>query len=233
MRQYNTILIERPTPEIAIARLNRPDRLNAMTFEMFDEFITLQADVDTDSDIRVLVITGSGRGFCAGLDLDQAALLPDMTPIEMFAGQETWARSIAGFRHMEKPVIAAVNGFVACEGFLGGERDFEIAEFGDGAGCASGLAHEFAIEYGGFGLFIANGFPLEIGDFSDECLFGVVVGTVLGAEVVEHFVEGLAVFVGKAGGVGRDDEFESLGAFAMGDGVAGACFLACGRGGAF
>ena len=71
MRQYNTILIERPTPQIAIARLNRPDRLNAMTFEMFDEFIILQADVDADSDIRVLVITGSGRGFCAGLDLDR------------------------------------------------------------------------------------------------------------------------------------------------------------------
>ena len=128
MRQYNTILIERPTPQIAIARLNRPDRLNAMTFEMFDEFITLQADVDADSDIRVLIITGSERGFCAGLDLDQAALLPDMTPIEMFAGQETWARSIAGFRHMEKPVIAAVNGPAAGAGMgLALAADIRIA----------------------------------------------------------------------------------------------------------
>ncbi|MHB1164129.1 MAG: enoyl-CoA hydratase/isomerase family protein [Candidatus Nanopelagicales bacterium] len=113
---YNTLLVERPRPEVVLVRLNRPDRLNAITFEMFDEFIELQGEVDHDPLARVLVITGSGRAFCAGLDLDEAAQLPGMTPLEMLAGQETWARSIAGFRHMDKPVIAAVNGPAAGAG---------------------------------------------------------------------------------------------------------------------
>lgn len=113
---YNTLLVERPRPEVVLVHLNRPDRLNAITFEMFDEFIELQREVDDDPAVRVLVITGSGRAFCAGLDLDEAALLPGMTPLEMLAGQETWARSVAGFRHMDKPVIAAVNGPAAGAG---------------------------------------------------------------------------------------------------------------------
>jgi enoyl-CoA hydratase/carnithine racemase len=116
MRSFNSMLIERPSAQIVVARLNRPDRLNAITFEMFDEFIELQADVDADKDARVLVITGEGRAFCAGLDLDQAAELPKMPAAVMLAGQETWARSVAGFRTMDKPVIAAVNGAAAGAG---------------------------------------------------------------------------------------------------------------------
>ena len=116
MRSFSTLLIERPSAGIIVARLNRPERLNAITFKMFDEFIELQADVDADNDARVLVITGEGRAFCAGLDLDQAAELPQMPAAVMLAGQETWARSIAGFRHMDKPVIAAVNGAAAGAG---------------------------------------------------------------------------------------------------------------------
>lgn len=116
MRSFSTMLIERPNAGIVVARLNRPERLNAITFEMFDEFIELQADVDADNDARVLIITGEGRAFCAGLDLDQAAELPQMPAALMLKGQETWARSIAGFRHMDKPVIAAINGAAAGAG---------------------------------------------------------------------------------------------------------------------
>lgn len=110
------MLIERPSAQIVVARLNRPERLNAITFEMFDEFIELQADVDADNDARVLIITGEGRAFCAGLDLDLAAELPKMPAAVMLAGQVTWARSVAGFRTMDKPVIAAVNGAAAGAG---------------------------------------------------------------------------------------------------------------------
>ncbi|CAB4997427.1 MAG: enoyl-CoA hydratase/isomerase family protein [Actinobacteria bacterium] len=113
---YNTMLVERPQEGVVVASLNRPERLNAITFEMFDEFIALQQEVDDDPSARVLVVTGSGRAFSAGLDLDQAATLPDMTPMEMLAGQQTWARSVAGFRLMRKPVIAAVNGAAAGAG---------------------------------------------------------------------------------------------------------------------
>ncbi len=116
MSSYNTMLIEHPQPGVVLARMNRPDRLNAITFEMFDEFIELQQEVDADPDARVLVITGVGRAFSAGLDLDEAATLPGMTPIEMLKGQEVWAKSVAGFRLMRKPVIAAVNGAAAGAG---------------------------------------------------------------------------------------------------------------------
>lgn len=128
MIAYETLVVERVSDEIVVARLHRPERLNAMSFEMFDEFVTLQRDVDRDPAVRVLVITGSGRAFCAGLDLDLAATLPDMNPGELLTGQESWARSIAGFRHMEKPVIAAVNGAAAGAGMaLALAADIRIA----------------------------------------------------------------------------------------------------------
>ena len=113
---YNTLRIDRPRPGVVLAELNRPDRMNAITFEMFDEFIALQREVDADPAVRVLVLTGGGRGFSAGLDLDEAATLPSMPAAEMLAGQQNWAASIAGFRTMKKPVIAAVNGAAAGAG---------------------------------------------------------------------------------------------------------------------
>lgn len=116
MPSYHTLVVSRPKPGVVLATLNRPERLNAITFRMFDEFVTLQEEVEHDADARVLVMTGAGRAFCAGLDLDQAATLPQMPAAEMLAGQESWARSVAGFRHLSKPVIAAVNGAAAGAG---------------------------------------------------------------------------------------------------------------------
>ena len=116
MTDFQTINVSQPRPGVVLATLSRPERLNAITFQMFDEFVALQHAVDADADTRALVITGSGRGFCAGLDLDQASQLPDMGAAEMMAGQQRWAASIAGFRHMSTPVIAAVNGPAAGAG---------------------------------------------------------------------------------------------------------------------
>ena len=113
---YNTLRIDRPRPGIVLAELNRPARMNAITFEMFREFTELQAEIDADPAVRVLVLTGAGRGFSAGLDLDEAETLPHMPAAEMLAGQESWAASISGFRTMKKPVIAAVNGAAAGAG---------------------------------------------------------------------------------------------------------------------
>lgn len=128
MTNFNSLLVERPRPGIVLAALNRVDRLNAITFEMFEEFVALQQEVDDDDSVRVLILTGSGRAFCAGLDLDQAATLPEMSAATMLKRQESWARSVSGFRHMTKPVIAAVNGPAAGAGMgLALAADIRIA----------------------------------------------------------------------------------------------------------
>lgn len=113
---YETLLTDRPAPGVLLATLNRPERLNAMTFAMFEELAHLRERVADDPETRVLVVTGAGRGFSSGLDLDQAALLPEMDAAEMLARQESWAAAIAGFRTLAKPVIAAVNGAAAGAG---------------------------------------------------------------------------------------------------------------------
>jgi enoyl-CoA hydratase/carnithine racemase len=113
---YETLTVDRPTPEVVVARLDRPERLNAMTFGMFDELAALQAEVDDDPAARVLVLTGAGRAFCAGMDLEQAGTLPQMSAAEMLRRQESWARAVTGFRRLRTPVIAAVHGAAAGAG---------------------------------------------------------------------------------------------------------------------
>ncbi len=112
-----TIAVDRPRDGVVLATLDRPERLNALTFAMFDEFHALCLEVEQDDEVRVLVITGRGRGFCAGLDLDEAETLAQMSAPEMLAGQERWANATAALRLLSKPVIAAVNGPAAGAGF--------------------------------------------------------------------------------------------------------------------
>jgi enoyl-CoA hydratase len=103
--------------QIVVATLNRPDRLNAFNLPMFDELYELQRWVERDPEIRVLILTGAGRGFCTGIDLDDAADMLEMTAAQMWAGQRHWAGAISGLRTLSKPVIAAVNGPAVGAGF--------------------------------------------------------------------------------------------------------------------
>ncbi|MGH3152623.1 MAG: enoyl-CoA hydratase/isomerase family protein [Streptosporangiaceae bacterium] len=117
MPDYENLRLERAARGVLIATLNRPKQMNALTFAMFDELRRLCDDVAHDDEVQALVVTGAGRGFCAGLDLADAATLPAMTVTDFLRGQETWANAIAGFRLLPKPVIAAVNGAAAGAGF--------------------------------------------------------------------------------------------------------------------
>lgn len=117
MEDWPDIRIDRPRPGVAVATLDRPARRNALTFAMFTDLHRMCAQAAADDSVRVLVITGAGNGFCAGLDLDDAATLPDMTVAEFLRGQEEWAGAIAAFRRLPKPVIAAINGAAAGAGF--------------------------------------------------------------------------------------------------------------------
>jgi enoyl-CoA hydratase/carnithine racemase len=110
MTSYETFTVEPSGDGVVLMTLNRPDRMNAITFQMFDEMHAFCDELIADDDARALVITGAGRGFCAGLDLDEAYTLADMSPHEMMLGQQRWAGAFAKFHELPQPVIAAVNG---------------------------------------------------------------------------------------------------------------------------
>ncbi|GAI32717.1 unnamed protein product, partial [marine sediment metagenome] len=67
---YNTILVEKKG-KVALVTLNRPDKLNAVNLEMRLEFLDLLDNLKVDDDVRVVVVTGAGRAFCAGADISE------------------------------------------------------------------------------------------------------------------------------------------------------------------
>lgn len=102
---YETILIDK-RDGLAILTLNRPERLNAVNGAMHSELSTIFAAVQADPDVRAAVLTGAGRGFCAGGDFSGASMA-SKTGLTMM--QE--ARLIVDrILDLEKPLIAAVNG---------------------------------------------------------------------------------------------------------------------------
>lgn len=106
----NDVLLER-VAEVALVTLNRPDRLNALTWPMIDQLHDTLRDIAADRSCRVVVITGAGRGFCSGLDIGMADALgtaDDM--VEVLARQERIADVAKRIRRLPQPVIAAVNG---------------------------------------------------------------------------------------------------------------------------
>jgi 2-(1,2-epoxy-1,2-dihydrophenyl)acetyl-CoA isomerase len=96
--------------------LNRPDRLNAMTPRMIEEIIDVVDRSAKDDAVRVLVITGTGRGFCAGADLTGIGPRPVDASGHIDIGpsmEKLFNPMIRKIRALEKPVVAAVNGVAA------------------------------------------------------------------------------------------------------------------------
>lgn len=125
---YETLELTRPRDGVALLTLNRPRRRNAITFQMFDEMHDVLGKLRGDADVRALIVTGAGEGFCAGLDLDDAEKLPLMSANEMMAGQEHWAGAFERFHDLPQAVIAAVNGAAAGGGLgLALAADIRIA----------------------------------------------------------------------------------------------------------
>jgi 2-(1,2-epoxy-1,2-dihydrophenyl)acetyl-CoA isomerase len=99
---------------VATLTLNRPEALNALTFEMMGEVRQAMAQVEQDSDIRALVFTAAGRGFCSGQDLKNRP--PEGSDIvEMYC--DTYLGVFNDIRSCRVPVIIAVNGTAAGGGF--------------------------------------------------------------------------------------------------------------------
>jgi enoyl-CoA hydratase/carnithine racemase len=104
------LLVEEVEPGIVLVTLNRPDRLNALHDELWDELDLMCARVEQDSTVRVLVITGAGRGFCAGADLATITRLPEDSVTDFMRMQEHGAAVISRVKRLPVPVVAAVNG---------------------------------------------------------------------------------------------------------------------------
>ncbi|HEX6460600.1 MAG TPA: crotonase/enoyl-CoA hydratase family protein [Thermoleophilaceae bacterium] len=110
--QFEEILYEVEDHVLTIT-LNRPDRLNAFTVTMGQELIAAFDAADADDDVRAIVVTGAGRGFCAGADLERGGSTFDWTERQA-AGEEVprdgGGRISLRIFQCVKPVIAAING---------------------------------------------------------------------------------------------------------------------------
>jgi enoyl-CoA hydratase/carnithine racemase len=97
---------------IAWVTLNRPDRLNAWTKTMMEELITAAEMADTDDAVRVVIVTGAGRAFCAGADLDPDTFAERRTAAQASEGvpRDTAGQLTLKLTDIKKPIIAAING---------------------------------------------------------------------------------------------------------------------------
>lgn len=111
-----TILLE-VTEGVATVTLNRPDRLNSFTSAMHQELRAALATVQRRPDARCLLLTGAGRGFCAGQDLADRAVAPGEHMPDLGDSLETnYNPLVRTLRELEMPVVVAVNGVAAGAG---------------------------------------------------------------------------------------------------------------------
>jgi enoyl-CoA hydratase/carnithine racemase len=116
----DTLELDRPCHGVALVRLNRPGRLNAINEAMQTELTQTLADLAADRSVRAVVLTGAGRGFCAGIDMrDFGPGVPEAAApaLDRMRFQEKMAALAEDIRRLPQPVIAAVNGPCVGAGF--------------------------------------------------------------------------------------------------------------------
>lgn len=118
---FGTILVDTTAEGVRTVTLNRPERLNAANPGLAEELPAALREAAADDAVRVVVLTGAGRGFCAGLDLAEPAGLSALSGggtraerLDPYAWVGRWVQAVVG---CEKPVVAAVNGPAAGAGF--------------------------------------------------------------------------------------------------------------------
>ncbi|TMS55244.1 enoyl-CoA hydratase [Mycobacterium sp. DBP42] len=112
--QNEFVLVDRPRPDLALVTLNRPERMNSMAFDVMVPLKGVLEELRYDNSVRVVVLTGAGRGFSSGADHKSAGSVPHVAgltrPTYALRSMEILDDVILALRRLHQPVIAAVNG---------------------------------------------------------------------------------------------------------------------------
>lgn len=150
------VVVERPRPQVALITLNRPERMNSMAFDVMVPLREVLAQISYDNSVRVVVLTGAGRGFSSGADHKSAGSVPHVAgltrPSFGLRSMELLDDIILALRRLHQPVIAAVNGAAIGGGLcLALAADIRVAASGAyfrAAGINNGLtASELGLSY--------------------------------------------------------------------------------------
>ncbi len=150
------VLVEHPRPQVALITLNRPERMNSMAFDVMVPLKEALETVTYDNSVRVVVLTGAGRGFSSGADHKSAGDVPHVQgltrPAYALRSMQILDDVILALRRMHQPVIAAVNGAAIGGGLcLALAADIRVAASGAyfrAAGINNGLtASELGLSY--------------------------------------------------------------------------------------
>jgi enoyl-CoA hydratase len=108
------VVVDRPRPHVALVKLNRPERMNSMAFDLMVPLKTALDQLNSDNTVRAIVLTGAGRGFSSGADHRSAGSVPHADgltrPTYALRSMEVLDEVILSLRKLHQPVIAAVNG---------------------------------------------------------------------------------------------------------------------------
>ena len=104
---------------IATVRLNDPERLNALTFQTYEELERLTRELATNNAVQIVVLTGNGKGFCSGGSVhDIIGPLLKMNGAELYRFTRMTCNVVKNMRQLKKPIVAAVNGIAAGAGAM-------------------------------------------------------------------------------------------------------------------
>jgi len=111
--KYEKVIVEKGDHYVASITLNRPDNLNTFNSQMAKELYSALLDLDDDKDVRVILIKGAGKAFCAGIDVNELAGKTAMEYREWIGRME---KPLVTISKLKKPVIAQLQGVAAANG---------------------------------------------------------------------------------------------------------------------
>ena len=150
------VLVDKPRPHVTLITLNRPERMNAMAFDVMIPLREALEAASADNDTRVVVLTGAGGAFCSGADLEDAGIIPNIAGLTRSTiaqrSMELLDDIIRAIRKMHQPVIGAISGPAIGGGFcLSVATDIRVASeaaYFRAAGINNGLtSSELGLSY--------------------------------------------------------------------------------------